>query len=101
MKEMNNVETKLLTQINEVLSDFPEYWEGELLLKNKVIEDVRVYKESVIQALLSNKLIRDTYSISFKTTTVFKVEDFISMLRYKNYWKNSYTKYTNEIGLTS
>ncbi|MDN6572567.1 MAG: site-specific DNA-methyltransferase, partial [Staphylococcus equorum] len=26
---------------------------------------------------------------------------FISMLRYKNYWENSYTKYTNEIGLTS
>src|SRR5699024_6882101 len=28
-------------------------------------------------------------------------EEFISMLRYKNYWDNSYTKYTNEIGLTS
>lgn len=23
------------------------------------------------------------------------------MLRYKNYWENSYTKYSNEIGLTS
>src|SRR5699024_10128480 len=32
---------------------------------------------------------------------IFKVEDFISMLRYKNYWEDSYTKYSNEIGLTS
>src|SRR5699024_4953839 len=32
---------------------------------------------------------------------LFKTEDFIDVLRYKNYWQNSYTKYTNEIVLTS
>lgn len=29
------------------------------------------------------------------------MDEFISMLRYKNYWDNSYTKFSNEIGLTS
>ena len=50
---------------------------------------------------MSNQLVKDTYSITLDTTNIFKVEEFISMLRYKNYWENSYTKYSNEIGLTS
>ncbi|MDT3973402.1 site-specific DNA-methyltransferase, partial [Staphylococcus saprophyticus] len=31
---------------------------------------------------------------------IFDKESFISMLRYKNYWQDSYTKYSNKIGLT-
>ncbi|WP_268227887.1 site-specific DNA-methyltransferase [Streptococcus dysgalactiae] len=54
-----------------------------------------------MEALLSNKLVKDTYSITLNSTNIFKIEEFISMLRYKNYWENSYTKYSNEIGLTS
>ena len=95
------METKLQQEINNVLSVFPEYWNEDILLKNKLIEDVRSYNENLIEALLSNELIRDTYSLQLSSGVVFKVEDFISMLRFKNYWDNSYTKYTNEIGLTS
>lgn len=97
----SQVETTLLKQIKEVLSTFPMYWEKETLLRNKVIEDIRSYEKEVIEALLSNELIRDTYSIQLDSGIVFKTEDFISMLRYKNYWENSYTRYSNEIGLTS
>lgn len=97
----NQVETKLLKTIGSVLKNFPEYWEDETLLRSKVIEDVRSYHESVISALLSNDLIQETYSIKFGETVIFKTEDFIDMLRYKSYWDNSYTKYTNEVGLTS
>src|SRR5699024_10798561 len=96
MNNRNQVDTELLVQIKEVLSSFPEYWEQDTLLRNRVAEDIRSYKKDVIEALLSNELIKDIYSV-----IVFKVEDFISMLRYKNYWENSYTKYSNEIGLTS
>src|SRR5699024_8481892 len=46
-------------------------------------------------------MIKNTYSLDLTSGLVFKVEDFINMLRFKNYWDNSYTKYTNEIGLTS
>lgn len=95
------METKLQQEINNVLKVSPEYWNEDTLLKNKVIEDVRAYNESLIEALLSNDLIKDTYSLQLSSGVVFKVEDFISMLRFKNYWDNSYTKYTNEIGLTS
>ncbi|WAI93320.1 hypothetical protein MP619_01535 [Streptococcus dysgalactiae] len=36
----NNVETELLSQIKEVLLTFPKYWEEEVLLRNKVAEDL-------------------------------------------------------------
>lgn len=97
----NNVETELLSQIKEVLLTFPKYWEEDVLLRNKVAEDLRNYNQELIEALLSNQLVKDTYSISLNSTNIFKIEEFISMLRYKNYWENSYTKYSNEIGLTS
>jgi len=95
------METKLQLEIKNVLNQFPEYWESNSLLKNKVIDDLRNYKKELIQHLLSNEMIKNTYSLQLDNGTVFKVEDFISMLRYKNYWENSYTKYSNDIGLTS
>lgn len=95
------METTLQQEINEILKKFPEYWNENTLLKNKLIEDIRSYNEDLIEALLSNDLIRNTYSLQLSSGIVFKVEDFISMMRFKNYWDNSYTKYTNEIGLTS
>jgi len=101
MAEKNQIETKLLSQIKEVLLIFPKYWEGDILLRNKVAEDLRSYNQELIETLLSNKSVKDTYSISLDSINIFKIEEFISMLRYKNYLENSYTKYTNEIGLTS
>jgi len=95
------IETTLLNNIKTVLFDFPEYWDEETLLKNKVIEDLRNYDEKIITALLNNKKIKETYALSVGDMTIFKVEEFIEMLRYKSYWENSYTKYRNEIGLTA
>lgn len=95
------MDTKLLVEIKQVLNQFPEYWEGEMLLKHKLIDDLRGYKKDLLEKLLSNELIKNTYSIKLETGIVFKVDEFISMLRYKTYWENSYTRYSNEIGLTS
>lgn len=95
------METKLQQEINNVLKAFPEYWNKDTLLKSRVIEDIRSYNEKIIEALLTNKMIKDTYSLDLPSGLVFKMEDFISMLRFKNYWDNSYTKYSNEIGLTN
>lgn len=95
------METKLQQEVNRVLKAFPEYWDEGTLLKNKLIEDIRSYNENLIGALLSNELIKATYSLQFPSGLVFKLEDFVSMLRFRNYWDNSYTKYTNEVGLTT
>lgn len=93
------METKLLKEIKEVLLTFPSYWEGDSLLKAKVIEDLREYREELIGNLLQNDAVRESYSINVAHNTIFKIEEFISMLRYKSYWDNSYTKFSSEIGL--
>src|SRR5699024_546768 len=94
---MNNAETHLLTEIRETLLKFPEYWEDGNLLSNRLIEDLRNYEEPIIEALLSNPLIKDTYSIEVKSMKIFKVEDFISVLSFKKHFNNSYTRYANDI----
>jgi len=95
------METRLLKEINTVLAAFPEYWEGDVLLKTKLIDDLREYKKELIESLLSNHFIKKAYSLEVKYGLIFKIDEFINMLRYKNYWDNSYTRFSNEIGLTS
>lgn len=97
----NLMQTKLLEEIHQVLSTFPNYWDENLLLKNKVIDDLRNYEPNIIEKLLANALIKNSYSMTTSSGIVFKIEDFINMLRFKNYWDNSYTKFSNEIGLTT
>ena len=45
----NKIETELLSQIKEVLLTFPKYWEKEVLLRNKVAEDLREYNPECYQ----------------------------------------------------
>lgn len=93
--------TTLQQEIENVLKEFPNYWDNDVLLKNVLIEDIRNYKPEILSALLKNPAIKKTYSVDINGLHIFKVEDFVSMLRYKNYLENSYTKFSNEIGLTS
>lgn len=95
------MKTHLQKEIVKVFEQFPEYWNGETLLKNKAIEDIRNYEPKLLAALLENKTIKETYSVEINNNYIFKNEEFISMLRYKNYLENSYTRYSNEIGLTT
>lgn len=95
------METKLQQEINKVLSNFSQYWNGETLLKSKLIDDLRNYKTELMEALLANDAVKHTYSIEVANGSIFKIDEFTSMLRYKNYLDNSYTRFSNEVGLTS
>ncbi|MGE7661321.1 DNA methyltransferase [Peribacillus sp. NPDC097197] len=95
------METELLSQVKKVLQTFSEYWDNENLLKHKVIEDLRNYREDLLKSLISNDRIKEAYSLDVNNGSVFKINEFIGMLRFKNYWEDSYTKYSNEIGLSS
>jgi len=50
------METKLQQEINNILKAFPEYWNEDTLLKNRLIEDIRSYKEEIIVALVKGNL---------------------------------------------
>ena len=79
--------------------------ENGSLKRNKVIEDLDAYTPTLMKALLSNKIIHDTYTESLvvddKSVDVFKLNQFIEMFTYKEYWQDSYTKFENKIGLTA
>lgn len=94
-------ETVLLKEIKQVLSRFTQYWNNEILLKNRVSEDLRNYEPELITALLSNESIKKQFEITINGTSIFKIEEFIQMLTYKDFWEDSYTKYSNKIGLTA
>lgn len=95
------MDTRLMKQIKDILKDFPHYWNGEELLRAVVIEDLKSYDAVLISSLLKNQKIRENYSVKAGAVTIFKVQEFIDILRYKDYWADSYTKYSNTIGLSS
>jgi len=95
------MDTRLMQQIKTILKAFPHYWQGEELQRNVVIEDLKSYDAMLISALLKNQKIKENYTVKAGETTIFKVQEFIDILRYKDYWTDSYTKYANTIGLTS
>lgn len=95
------MDTRLMQQIKEILKEFPQYWVGEELQRPIVIDDLKNYDALLISALLKNQKIRENYSVKAGDVVIFKVQEFIDILRYKDYWADSYTKYSNTIGLSS
>ena len=90
-----------------ILKDFGNTYFSDkgTLKRNKVIEDLDAYTPMLMKALLANQLIHDTYTESIviddKSVELFKLNQFIEMFTYKEYWQDSYTKFENKIGLTS
>ncbi|WP_270276934.1 site-specific DNA-methyltransferase [Enterococcus casseliflavus] len=95
------MDTRLMQQIKDILKEFPQYWMGEELQRPVVIDDLKSYDALLISALLKNQKIRENYSAKAGDVVIFKVQEFIDILRYKDYWSDSYTKYSNTIGLSS
>lgn len=95
------MDTRLMQQIKEILKEFPQYWMGEELQRPIVIDDLKNYDALLISSLLKNQKIRENYSVKAGDIVIFKVQEFIDILRYKDYWADSYTKYSNTIGLSS
>ncbi|WP_370448913.1 site-specific DNA-methyltransferase [Lactobacillus sp. ESL0261] len=52
-------------------------------------------------AILKDDLLHETYTSKIADVEIFELNKFIDMLRYKEYWEDSFTKYNNKIGLTA
>lgn len=91
----------MLDEISKVLKGIERYWVNEKLAKQVIIEDLRNNNIHLISKLLSNEDINSAYTQNIDDYKIFDKDALISMLRYKNYWQDSYTKYTNKIGLTT
>lgn len=101
------IESKIMETTKSILKEFGNTYFSDkgTLKRNKVIEDLDAYTPMLMKALLANPLIRDTYTesvvIDNKSVEIFKLNQFIEMFTYKEYWQDSYTKFENKIGLTA
>lgn len=95
------METKLLERIRTILAQFPEYWEHQELIKSKVIDAIRSNETGLLTALLGDDLVKARFILSIGGAAVFNKEAFLTVFESKDYWGNSYTKFSNEIGLAS
>ncbi|MEY4714676.1 DNA methyltransferase [Lacticaseibacillus paracasei] len=97
------VETKIMEQVKMVLKQFGELYitANGKLKRSAVMEALDQYDQPLMTALLSNHTIHKTYTETILGTEVFKLNQFIEMFEYKDYWEDSYTKYENKIGLTA
>ena len=100
---MMQIDTRLMEQVKAVLQQFGTKYmtEDGVIKRNTVINALDKYNKDLMQALLSNKLIKDEYTEQIADTTVFKFNHFIEMFEYQEFWGNSFTKYANRIGLTN
>lgn len=93
--------TTIESRINYLMEKLPFYWEDGKLNKEKVIESIRNYDNELMKLILTDDLIRLTYSKEIDGNIIFKQQELIEFFRYKDFWDNSYTRFSNEIGLTS
>lgn len=95
------METELIKEINRVLKAFPQFWDNNILHRSMVIQAINQKEPKLIKALIYNEKIKSIYSTIIDGIVIFDFDKLISLLKYKEYWPDSFTKYCNSIGLTT
>lgn len=97
------VESKAMDHIHKILEQFGDkyFTKSGALKRNTVIEDLDNYDKDLMTAILKDDLLHKTYTSKIADVEIFEINKFVDMLRYKEYWEDSFTKYDNKIGLTA
>ena len=86
----------------EVLSKSEKYLsEDKQILKAKVYTDVMLMDKDLLSLLLSDDRIKEEFFTEVKDTLVFDKQKFAWLIESKEFLPDSYTRYSNKIGLTS
>ena len=94
-------ETAIQRALREVVESFAEQYVAEgLLKKDAIIVDLDNYKPELVEKILTNALLNEAFTEDIAGVTILKINDIIQMLEVDEYWSNSYTRYTNKIGLS-
>ena len=70
------------------------------ILKAKVYEDAVNINKELIELLLSDKKVKETYFTEINGILVFDKQGFLNFLESKDFLPDSYTAFKNKIGLT-
>ncbi|BBU47514.1 DNA methyltransferase [Mycoplasmopsis felis] len=92
----------LFEEVTELLLSNPKYVSSDnKLLKAIVYTDIINLDTNLLAMLLSNKLVKSTFFQNVNDTLVFDKQKFAWFINSKEFLPDSYTRYTNKIGLTS
>lgn len=95
-------ETAIQQALREVVESFDEQYVAEgLLKKDAIIVDLDNYKPELVEKILTNAILNEAFTEDIASATILKINDIIQMLEVDEYWSNSYTRYTNKIGLAT
>ena len=91
---------KFEEKLNKLFKKEPRFvdQEGDLLT-NTIIDSAYKADSKLIELLISEKDIKETFFTKIKDVYVFNINDFVSYVQDKNFLNDSYTKFKNKIGL--
>ena len=92
------------SQLNDLLMERlreePNYVSDEGKVKKWVVaEEARNYSPTLIALLLRDEKLCDTFFVEVAGTKVFKMESFLRFVEQKNFLSDSYTRFSQKIGL--
>ena len=96
------MKNNIIDVVEEVLKQNEKYVsEDGKLLKTNVYSDVMTMNEDLIKLLLSNTQIREKFFVKVSDNYIFDKQAFAWFIDSKEFLPDSYTRYTNKIGLTN
>ena len=88
--------------VNEILIQNEEYVSEEgRLLKAKVYSDIMTMNPNLIDVLLENDALKSKFFVKVNNSYVFDKQKFAWFIESKEFLPDSYTIYSNKIGLSS
>lgn len=96
------MEKNIFERITNLLKSKEKYVSGDgELLKAKVYSDIMTMDQKLLALLLSDEEIKKAFFVKIDDTLVFDKQKFAWIIDSKEFLPDSYTAYTNKIGLTS
>ena len=92
----------ILDRVENLLKSKEKYLsEDKKLLKAKVYSDIMTMDKELLKLLLSDEEIKNIFFVKVDDSLIFDKQKFAWLIDSKEFLPDSYTSYTNKIGLTS
>ena len=93
---------KLKEKIDGILKTDERFWdkEREVLLRNTISDSAEKFDEKLLEMLLSDQAVKEHFFKKIGRAIVFDKDKFLVYINNKDFLENSYTKFTQNIGLT-
>jgi len=92
----------LKEKIDEIFKKDERFWDKEkkVILRNTISDYAENFDEKFLEMLLSDKTAKEHFFKKVGKMMVFDKEKFLAYINNKDFLENSYTKFTQNIGLT-